>query len=136
MKLSSLTPEELLSTPVWRYRSPEGDDRAEVDPSDLTELTEDSEETFIALTHFTLSDGTRFFGYCSPVDPSGLDYIQPVLIAGSEHIRLWEGFPAESIAALLQRSIEQVFPISFECRVPVDGSIVAARMTAEDVGVT
>ena len=126
--LLGITVEDLTSVPVWKCSG--GDDSiAMVTPTDRTSLSESEEETFIALTEFFLPDGARHVGFCSPVDASGLDYVQPVIVTAVGQVRFWfdESPSAGDLAAQWQklgRSSEAVFPVRYHCLVPVDGRVI------------
>ncbi len=114
--------------------------KAQITPSSRTSLREEESGVFLVATDFELHDGTRHVGYCSPTDPSGLDYLQPVILVGMEHVELWhEEQPAETaaqvIAMRLGRNLDQVFPILWRCIVPIDGQFVSGQVLVEDVGV-
>jgi hypothetical protein len=119
---STLTEADLDTSAVWRYQSDDGDDRAWVLPEQRSQLSELDTEVFVVSTGFRLADGSELLGVCSPTDPSGLDYLQPVIFSCGRHVPLWKestvGVP--EICDVLQRSRTQVFPIKFHCQVPVD----------------
>ena len=122
--LLALTNEDLAANPIWLYEG-ETDATAVVQPVDS--LAEPDRRSYIARTRFTLDDGTVLFGYCSPTDDSGLDYIQPVVIAPSGHISFWRDPPDtaptdDEVAALLGKPVEHVFPCTFEALVPFEGA--------------
>jgi hypothetical protein len=126
--LRELTIEDLSATPVWRSLGGE-DSTALVEPTGRTTLSQTEADTFLAATSFVLGNGERQFGFCSPVDDSGLDYLQPVIVTPHGQVRLWFDDPvqpavlAEQWAKLGVRE-PQVFPVEFECLVPVDGRTV------------
>jgi len=76
----------------------------------------------------------RVVGIFLTFDPSGFDYTQPVITTGSTHVRLWHGPSAEEVARILKRSVEQVFPIEWQARVPVDGETIGGVVNRTDVG--
>jgi len=136
--LTELIAADLIQHQVWEHHG--GPDReAHVTASNRTSLREDESSVFIAATEFELHDGTRHVGYCSPTDPSGLDYVQPVILVGTEHVALWHEeqaaeTAAQTIAMRLGRSLDQVFPIQWRCVVPVDGQFVSGQVLPQDVG--
>src|SRR5207248_4125604 len=72
-------------------------------------------------------------GFCFPADDSGIDYLQPVIIAGSVHVSFWfDGAPGretlETQWRALGRQPAQIFPVGFRCLVPVDGRTVSGRI--------
>jgi hypothetical protein len=126
-RLAELTVDDLAACPVWQYHG-YNDRDARVSPAPNVELTEYDigGPVYIALTEFCLSNGSRYLGYSSPSDPSGLDYLQPVIISGRAHVRFWDQeqgtVPDDWLPLGLAK--EAVFPIGWRCPVPVDGSIV------------
>jgi hypothetical protein len=136
--LSELTAADLRQHKVWQYHGV-SDLKAQITASSRTSLREEESSVFLAATDFQLHDGTRHVGYCSPTDPSGLDYLQPFILVGMEHVALWhEEQPAETaaqmIAVRLGRNLDQVFPILWRCIVPVEGQLVSGQVLAQDVG--
>jgi hypothetical protein len=128
-----LTTEDFRRSPVWSYQSVRGDVDASVEEDRRSELTERDSGVFVAATTFRLANGSELAGLCSPVDPSGLDYLQPVLFAEGRQLPLWSdtraGSPApEAVCQELGRPISDVFPLSFMCHVPVDGTLVSGSI--------
>lgn len=127
-RLVDLTIADLAANPVWRYEGGTGDD-AMVVPAERESLSALDDEVFLAATEFTLPDGTRHPGFCFPVDDSGIDYLQPVIVTNERQVRFWFEGPlsAETLAAqwaALGRGGADVFPLTFRCPIPVDGRIV------------
>jgi hypothetical protein len=142
--ISTLTADDLRLHPVWRYQTRPALDSdepesqivlngehlcEEVEPIDVFAIFEDSPETLIAATTFRLSTGHSLPGYCSPADPSGLDYIQPVIITPEGHVRLWWDWnPGPEVLDRMVRRLGErpleVFPISYRCLVPSDGQFL------------
>ncbi|MCA1582647.1 MAG: PilZ domain-containing protein [Acidobacteria bacterium] len=127
-RLVDLTIEDLAATAVWRYEGGTGDE-ALVVPAERDSLSAMDEEVFLAATEFTLADGSPHPGFCFPVDDSGIDYLQPVIVTNERQVRFWFEGPvlAETLAAqwaALGRTGPDVFPVTFRCPVPVDGRIV------------
>lgn len=121
--LSELTHSDLEEHPIWKHDAG-SDDLATITPADDFEYPNTC--GYIAKTQFDTPSGRRFIGYCSPQDPSGLDYIQPVIIAGQCHIRLWdESVGSETsqvqVAKSLGLEVLQVFPLSYRCLVAFEG---------------
>lgn len=127
---AKLTPEDLRRSPVWRYKSQGGDVDAVVEEDDRSELSEHDSDVFVAATTFRLADGSEWPGLCSPGDPSGLDYLQPVMLVDGRHLSLWSEVPREvpvfeAVPQALGRNLLEIFPLSFVCHVPVDGTLVS-----------
>jgi hypothetical protein len=134
-RLCELTEEDLRSCSLWRYEG-ESDATASVFPS-LT-FAEADQHAYIARTRFVLADSSEWWGYCSPTDESGLDYIQPVLLTPAGPIRFWyeKPEPEADVAhacRLLGRPPEGVFPIQFECVVPFEGRLLQGRLSGIEV---
>jgi hypothetical protein len=127
--LTALTAQDLLSHPVWSYTG-ENDAVATVTPSPAGDLREDMPFTVIVRTDFTLNNGTHYLGYCSPTDPTGLDYVQPVLLDGARHIRfhLEPDNDASSGWTALGLPLNAVFPVRWLCAEKVDGKVVSGSI--------
>ena len=139
-RLAELTAADLRQHPVWMYHSgpSDGDLGATVEAVERPSLSENEDGVFIAATRFVLADGSEWPGYCSPQDSSGLDYVQPVVVtehgpnpmwfeqvlSPEEESRWWKRFG---------RGRDAVFPISWECLVPVDGAVVSGVINGTDV---
>jgi hypothetical protein len=136
LSLRDLTVQDLARCPIWRYEGL-SDDTATVSPAPAFEQPE--REVYIARTRFVLADGSEWWGYCSPTDDSGLDYIQPVLLAPGGPVRFWyDEEPAHPEPAracqLLGKRPEQVFPARFECVVPFEGRFAGGELREVEVG--
>ncbi|HEY6050926.1 MAG TPA: PilZ domain-containing protein [Thermoanaerobaculia bacterium] len=131
-RLADLTVEDLTSVPVWRYEGG-SDEEALVVPVRRDSLSQMDDDVFLAATEFELADSARHFGFCFPADDSGIDYLQPVIVAGSRHVGFWFDAPvtpevlAEQWAAL-GKGAESVSPVRFKCLVPVDGRTVSGEI--------
>ncbi len=128
-----LTREDFRQSPVWRYESAHDDADATVEEDSRSELSERDSSVFVAATTFRLADGSEFEGLCSPMDTSGLDYLQPVLFADEHQLRLWSyiqkgSSAAEAVCEKLGRRVSDVFPMSFTCHVAVDGTVVSGTI--------
>ena len=133
-RLADLTIEDLTAAPVWRYEGGSGEDAVVVAAS-RDSLSREDDEVFLASTDFVLPDSTRHLGFCFPVDDAGLDYLQPVIVTATGQVRFWferaiapEDLLVQWIA--LGKQGEDVFPVRFRCRVPVDGRTVAGEIAA------
>ena len=123
-RIADLTVEDLEAHPVWRYEEGVGPN-ALVTPADRTMLSQADDEVYLAATRFELFDGSGFGGYCFPADDSGIDYLQPAIVTGSGHVNFWTDGPTspEELAErwrVLGRAPGQIFPVAFQCLVPVD----------------
>ena len=98
-QLAQLTAGNFRTSAVWTYHGGP-DNRATVDPCPLHTLSEDTSGVYLAATEFRLADGSKVPGYCSPTDPSGLDYVQPVLFTAAGQMSLWgETLPTQASVA-------------------------------------
>ena len=122
-----LTTDDLVGFPIWRFEGV-NDEHAVVFPASSFENPE--KYGYIARTRFVLADGSEWWGYCSPTDDSGLDYLQPVIIAPEGVVRFWyddvssEAEPAHA-CLVLGKQPHQIFPAQFECVVAFEGQHVA-----------
>lgn len=128
-RLVDLTVGDLTASPVWRYEEGSSED-ALVVAEDRASLSQRDEEILLAATDFVLTDSSEHLGFCFPVDGENIDYLQPVIVAPAMHVRFWfDGSVAPEVLAAqwkaLGRKEEQIFPVRFSCRVPVDGRKVA-----------
>ena len=127
-RLVDLTIEDLSTTPVWRYEGGSGAE-AVVVPTGRSSLSGEDDEVCLAATEFTLCDSSRYLGFCFPVDDSGLDYLQPVILTRAGQVSFWfDGPIAQEVLAAqwnaLGKRPEEVFPVQFRCLVPVAGRTV------------
>jgi len=128
-RLAELTIADLTATPVWRYEGGSGADAAVV-AERRDSLSQMDDEIFLATTEFVLPDSSQHLGFCFPVDDAGIDYLQPVIVTPTVHVRFWfDGAIAPEVLSAqwnaLGRWEEEIFPVRFRCRVPVDGRTVA-----------
>ena len=128
-RLADLTVEDLTSAPVWRYEGGDGADAVVVAQA-RDGLSQMDDEIFLAATDFVLPDSSQHLGLCFPVDNAGLDYLQPAIVTPSGHVQFWfDGVvPVEVLSAqwaFLGKRAEEIFPVRFRCRIPVDGHEVA-----------
>jgi hypothetical protein len=126
--LVDLTIEDLSTTPVWRYEGGSGAE-AVVVPTGRSSLSGEDDEVCLAATEFTLCDSSRHLGFCFPVDDSGLDYLQPVILTRAGQVSFWfDGPIAQEVLAAqwnaLGKRPEEVFPVQYRCLVPVAGRTV------------
>ena len=129
-KLNQLTNKDLQLYPIWLYQG-KSDEIAIVKP--CSKFENPNREIYIARTRYTLNDGTVLYGYCSPTDDSGLDYIQPVIIHSNQHIKFWydekpKEEELESTCELIGKQPSEVFPIKFECLVSFEEHFVSGKI--------
>lgn len=87
---------------------------------------EDDGTAYLVRSRFQLADGSVHFGFCSPCDDSGLDYVQPVLICPEGHIRFWHDFfpgpsEPEETCRKLRRPLSDILPTLCEALIPCEG---------------
>lgn len=136
-RVHDLRPADLDRVPVWRHEG-EDDDIAVVHATDRKQLSEHDTDLFIARTQFALANGEQHIGFCSPVDDSGLESLQPVIVTDHGPVFFWFDEPPTdaSLRAQWQRlgvTSELVFPVHFRCTVPVDGRYVTGIIEPEDL---
>jgi len=135
-----LTLHDLRTFPVWEFRL-DGEGEAGQDESTVRPYTapcplDPTDHMFIVRTVFTLTDGSRMQGYCSPPrrGDTSLSTLQPIIVTDRGQVRFWCGtaVPSSKRMAdsyeLLGKDARQVFPVQFESRVelvggPVKGSV-------------
>ncbi len=139
--LADLTIEDLAASPVWRYVAGNGAE-AVVTADHRDSLSQSEDEVFLAATNFLLPDSSQHAGFCFPVDAGGVDYLQPVIVTPSGHVRFWfDGVAAREVLAAqwsaLGRREEEIFPVRFRCRIPVDGrtvdGVISSVETSADI---
>lgn len=125
IELIKLTHRDLINRPVWRHWT---DETVEyVQASDKNEIGDDNKENYIVLTNFVLNNGLQLVGFCSPQDPSGLDYIQPTVFTDNGQINFWSdnGWTTENKNEQLEKlklRHESVFPIKYKTTIKCDGN--------------
>lgn len=122
-RLIELSEKDLTSNPVWKCWTQEGEEF--VSATHDKSISENSTDGHIVLTEFVLHNRTRFTGFCSPQDPSGLDYIQPVLFTQNGQVNLyldngWDNKAEQAALTKIGLTKDNVFPIKFETKVKCD----------------
>jgi len=110
--------QDFESNPIWALELPKREFVVPVEP--LLDLT--NEKPYVALTSYTLRDGTKLDGYCFIYDCSG----HTIFGAKGESIYVSDYGPcspeeASRVAKALARSVDAVFPIRFRASVKVFG---------------
>lgn len=135
-----LTLHDLGTFPVWEFRLDEeseaGQDESTVRPYTAPSPLDPADRMFIVRAVFTLTDGSRMQGYCTPPHrgDSSLGILQPIIVTDRGQVRFWCGTAAPSSKrladsyALLGKDAKHVFPAQFESEVelvggPVKGSV-------------
>ena len=135
--LRDLVPADLQRCPVWRYEG-ETDEVAVLRATDKRELSDPSEDIYIAETQFVLANGAQHIGFCTPSEEDEVELLQPVIVTPEGHVYFWFDEPPtrEFLRAqwdLLGASHEEIFPVHFRCMVPVNGKYVTGVIEAEDL---
>jgi len=134
MILNQLTLEQLKQKPIWLYESEyiNSEFVENIYSTDLSEITEETgiqTKPYIVYSIFTDAQGNNYEGYCSPEDPSGLDYIQPVIIFKNRHLSFYPDRPLSTSERKLflnefNTSEFNFFPIRCIPQVKVDGIMI------------
>ena len=131
MNINEITISQLQTTPIWVFETRDNSDIL-IEPSNRTEINEgvtNPPESYIVYSSFVAADGQEFLGFCSPEDPSGLDYVQPVIIHEGKYLEM---FPNRSLAAVEQKAFldalettaEKLFPLKCLPVAKIDGIVV------------
>jgi hypothetical protein len=119
-RLLDLTNADLMAQPVWAYSG----DRDEVAFVNPIRALRSFEGVYIARTQFILASGQIMFGYCSPAETSGIDYVQPVIIHENRHIPFWRDevglISSQQIADELGLSLQAIFPLTYRCLIATE----------------
>jgi hypothetical protein len=135
-----LTLEDLGKYPIWEFRldeeGEEGRDESTVRPYSASGPLDPAERMFVVRAVFTLADGSRMLGYCSPPHrgDDSIGTLQPIIITDRGQVRFWCGTAAPDSKRLtrnyewLGKDARRVFPVQFESEVelvggPVRGSV-------------
>lgn len=133
---TELTASDFATCHTWRHLGGP-DPTAIVAPQELSVISENDATLCLAATDFEFADGARSAGFCSPADNSGLDYVQPVIFGPDGHVPLWRpglgAVASSAVAQELGKTVTQVFPLVWRCRVLVDGEIRNGTVTEADV---
>lgn len=122
--LKDLTKDDILKFKIWEHWI---ENRLEyVKPTKRIQISESENKGFIVQTDFELKNNSKFSGFSSPMDTSGLDYIQPVIITERGQVLFWkdEGWKNDEKEIELSKlglKQSEVFPISYKSLIPIDG---------------
>lgn len=131
-----LTLEDLRTFPVWEFRldeeSDEGQDESTVRPYTESGPLDPAERMFVVRAVFTLADGSRMEGYCSPPlrGDDSIGILQPIIITDRGQVRFWCGTTTPDSKRLarsyewLGKDARRIFPMQFESDVELVGSPV------------
>jgi len=118
---TTLREEDFAVHSVWEWQADGFNERAR--PAAVTLIPEftNGGPIYIAATEFLVASGKRYLGYCSPADPSGLDYTQPIIFTQSGPVALWSEASSvvaySEVAEALGLPKSEVFPLSIRCLV-------------------
>jgi hypothetical protein len=131
-----LTLHDLSTFSIWEFRLDEkdgaGQDESTVRPHTAPGPLDPTDRMFIVRVIFTLADGSRMQGYCTPPrrGDASLDTLQPIIVTERGQVRFWCGTAAPSPKRLadsyelLGKDAKRVFPMRFESEVElVSGSV-------------
>ena len=124
-QLIDLTISDLLDCNLWEHWT-EGDVEF-VRPTHKTEISEGSDIGHIVLTEFFLNNLSKYWGFCSPQDPSGLDYIQPVMFTDNGQVQFYKesDWTNEEIQIEMRKigyDENDILPLMLRTLVKCDGS--------------
>lgn len=125
-----LTTEDFDFAPVWEFaHDEEGEDEqdeATVRPVSLAISLDAVEVMCVAKANFRLADGTAMDGYLSPGVPDDTHpgHLQPAILCKHGQVSFWCGIvepsrdQLDAAYAALEKSPQEIFPISFSLAVP------------------
>ena len=132
-----LTLDDINTFAVWEFRlDEEGGDESTVRPYQASGPLDPADRMFIVQAAFTLVDGSRMQGYCTPplLGDASIGNLQPIIITDRGQVRFWCG-TATPDSRRLARSYEwlgkdarRVFPVQFESTVELVGGPVRGRV--------
>jgi hypothetical protein len=130
-QLIELTKADLAYSPVWKCWTDKGVEF--VSATQCKSISGNSCDNHIVLTEFVLNNGAIFTGFCSPQDPSGLDYIQPVLFTQNGQVNLhqenaWDNRTEQTALSQIGLAKESVFPIKYQTKIKCDNKFYSGRM--------
>src|SRR5688572_21690253 len=92
-----LTLGDLSRFPIWEFglsrESKEGWDECTVRPCPASGPLDPADRMFVVRAVFTLADGSRMHGYCSPPlrGDSSIGALQPIIVTDRGQVRFWCG---------------------------------------------
>jgi hypothetical protein len=125
-----LTLDDLSKYPVWEFSLDEkGRDECTVRPYTPSGPLGPADRMFVVRSVFTLADGSRMHGYCTPPGQgnAGIGTLQPIIVTDRGQVRFWCGTAApdkERLARsyeLLGKDARRVFPLQFAPEVELVG---------------
>jgi hypothetical protein len=130
-QLIDLTSSDLLDRNVWEHWTENNIEF--VRPVDKSEISEESNIGYIVLTDFTLNNRTKYLGFCSPQDTSGLDYIQPVIFTDFGQVEFWRNNDwteddKKKVLEKLGLDSRDIFPIVYKTRKKCDNKLYSGTI--------
>jgi len=132
-----LTLHDFDKFPVWEFRLEEdGKDESTVRPYSTSGPLDPAERMFVVRAVFTLADGSRMQGYCSPPlrGDDSIGILQPIIVTARGQVRFWCG-TTEPDSKRLARSYEwlgkdarRLFPLQFQSDVQLVGGPVRGSL--------
>ena len=131
-----LTLQDLSTFPVWEFRldeeGEEGRDESTVRPYTASGPLDPTDRMFVVRALFTLADGSKLRGYCTPPlrGDASLGILQPIIVTERGQVRFWCGTTAPDSKRLahsyelLGKDARRVFPVRFESEVELVGGPV------------
>jgi hypothetical protein len=130
-KLIDLTISDLIKFNVWETWIE--NETEYVKPSSDKEVLENSNIGHIVLTDFKLKNNKELLGFCAPQDPSGLDYIQPVIFSEKGQVEFWRdgGWTIEDKKVAFEKLGVKgldLFPIHFKTKVKTNNEFYSGTI--------
>ncbi len=130
-RLKDLTQNDLLHRQVWEHWIENNIEF--VRPYDKDEICANNDKGFIVLTTFNLNNGIELNGFCSPLDTSGLDYIQPVILTDNGQFEFWKDndWSMQENEKELQKiglNWQEIFPVVFMTMVKCENEFYQGRI--------
>ena len=138
-----LTLDDLNRFPVWEFRLGEagaageaGRDECTVRPYAASGPLDPADRMFVVRAIFTLGDGSRMQGYCTPPlrGDVSIGTLQPIIVTDRGQVRFWCGTAAPDSKRLahsyelLGKDAGRVFPVRFESDVELVGGPVRSSV--------
>jgi hypothetical protein len=133
-QFADFTPDDFRRCPLWEFCSDEedveGQDETTAKPSEDTEVPGYSPGAYLVAADFVLADGSPLEGFIFSGEPDDFGCVQPNIFIAGQMFAFWFGISppsAQQLGTMYQRlgkSPEQVFPVSYTTRVPVNGTLL------------
>lgn len=122
-QLIELDKEDFIKNPVWEHWYENNIEFAK--PTNKIELSDEDNKGYLVKSTFTLNNGKKLIGFCSPIDTSGIDYIQPVILTSNGHFNLYkdEDWSENEIQKEINKlgvSTKEIFPINLITEIKIN----------------